>query len=193
MPKKYFGRAPPSPWPRGWAEPAPLLPGGGSVPLASSWDSWKPCVLTARKQAALGHCVNLPVSHWMLLRGPKTGKGGAFLSRISLHSCLAERQPFLSLHGSSLPVILLQQPRAWGKHLQGCLLLLGYTTNSSSNRSALLPLPKSDEFRRGWHLVPRPVFIHNTSCSMPSAGRDAQEGRVPLALVSSLNYCVFLM
>lgn len=121
-------------------------------------------------QAALGHSVNLPVNHWMLLRDPKTGRGGAFLSRISFHSCLAERWPFLSFHGCSLPVMLLRQPLAWGKHLQGCLLLLECTTRLSSNRSACLLLAKSNAFLRGWHLVPRPVSIHNISCPMPLLG-----------------------
>lgn len=50
----------------------------------SSGDSWKLCVPTARKQAVLGHCVNLPITHWMLLQGPKPE--GRSLPQLTKHS-----------------------------------------------------------------------------------------------------------
>lgn len=130
----------------------------------SSRDSWKPCPPKARKQAALGHCVNLPVSHRTFLRGPKTGKGGAFLSWISLHSCSAERQPFLSLHGSSLPLMLLRLPpglsAAFGLHHGALIKQKPVLTNCRKQQISISV----------WCLVPSPVSIHNTSCPMHLLG-----------------------
>lgn len=120
------------------------------------------------------------------------GRGGAFPSQIILHSRSVERRPFLSLHGSSLPAMLVQQPPAWGKPPQGWGCCFWGTPQSPHQTDALAyQLPKATNFKAVGVLSPGP-FPFVASPALFLRWGDAEEGKVLSALMAGPNCCVFL-
>lgn len=156
----------------------------------SSGDSWKLCVPTARKQAVLGHCVNLPVTHWMLLQGPRPE--GRSLPQLTKHSFMFSWEvgdPSLALTNPPFQWSSFNGPQLGENISRADCCFWDPLWSSGQTETLTYQLPKAANFNlepclqtcsHPWNLLP---------CA--SAGREAQEDTVLLVPVQGVKYFVF--
>lgn len=156
----------------------------------SSGDSWKLCVPTARKQAVLGHCVNLPVTHWMLLQGPKPeGRSLSQLTKPSFMFSWEVGDPSFTLTDPLFQWCFSSRSQL-GENIsradccfQDTLWGSGQTetlTNCQKRRISTRLDPCLQSCSHSYNLLPH-----------ASVGREAQKDRVLLGPVKDEKYCVF--